>query len=253
MERNMTGEQFPPKIEPTLIQEETNASWKIWIAAGGCLVLICAAAFIGVLIFVGPKFVNQVIPTANVKTPEELPRKTIQNNTMGNPNAPVHVIEYSDFQCPYCRKFWSETEPQLIKEYVNTGKVYFEYHSEGAFLGEESGWAAEGAYCAGDQNKFWEYHDTLFTNQTGENVGDFSKVKLISYAKALGLNMDDFESCINGEKQKLTVASDEAKAKANGVRAVPTFFINGVKIEGAQPFSVFKDEIEKSLKGKPTS
>jgi protein-disulfide isomerase len=167
---------------------------------------------------------------------------------MGNPNAPVHIIEYGDFQCPYCLKFWSQTEPQLIKEYINADKVYFEYRSY-AILGPESAWAAEGAYCAGDQGKFWEYHDTLFTNWTGENVGDFTKDKLVTYAKALDLNMEEFKKCLSGEKHKGTVEQDAAEAEANGVHATPTFFINGIKVEGSQPFSILKDLIEQALNG----
>jgi protein-disulfide isomerase len=201
------------------------------------------------VVFAGPEIVQRFIPTGNVQTAEERPRMTAQNNTMGDPNAPVHIIEYSDFQCPYCQRFWSETEPQLTKEYVNTGKVYFEYRSKGSFIGEESGSAAEGAYCAGDQNKFWEYHDILFTNLTGENVGDSTKNKLIAYAKVLDLSTEEFASCISEGRHRRTVELDEADAEANGVSAVPTFFINGVKVEGAQPYPILKDYIDQSLNG----
>ena len=168
---------------------------------------------------------------------------------MGNPNAPVHVIEYGDFQCPYCLKFWNETEPQLIKEYVNPGKVYFEYKSMGAFIGQESDWAAQGAYCAGDQGKFWEYHDKLFANWTGENVGDFTKDNLVKYAKKLNLDMTEFQSCINTEKYKGKVEQDTVDAKTDGVRATPTLFINGVKFEGSEPYYILKDLIEQALNG----
>lgn len=243
----MVEEQFPQ--EPQSIEEKPKSNWMIWIAAGGCAVLLCAAVFVGALIVVGPQIVQRFMPD-NVQVAEEIPREVTQSNTMGDPNAPVHIIEYGDFQCPFCLKFWSETEPQLIEEYVNTGTVYFEYRSVGAFLGEESGWAAEGAYCAGDQGKFWEYHDTLFTNWTGENVGDFTKDNLIKYAKALGLNMTEFESCISAEKYKGRVEQDAAQAEADGVYATPTFFINGFRVEGAQPFSILKDLIEQALDGK---
>jgi protein-disulfide isomerase len=209
--------------------------------------LLCAAIFVGALIFAGPQFVQQLFPN-NVQVAEGFPREMTASNTMGDPNAPVHIIEYGDFQCPFCLKFWSETEPQLIEEYVNTGKVYFEYRSF-PILGPESGWAAEGAYCAGDQNKFWEYHDTLFTNWTGENVGDFTQDKLIQYAMALNLNMAEFESCLSEEKHKGTVEQDKVQGDADGVHATPTLFINGFKIEGAQPFHALKAYIEQILNG----
>ena len=243
----MIEEQFPEEPQTAIIEEKSKSNWKIWIAAGGCIVLLCAAAFVGALIFVGPPFVQQFLPE-NVQTAEELSREMTQSNTMGDPNAPVHIIEYGDFQCPYCLKFWNESEPQLIEEYVNTGKVFFEYRSF-SFIGPESDWAAEGAYCAGDQNKFWEYHDTLYANWTGENVGDFTKDNLVKYAKTLDLNMEEFESCIREEKHKGTVEQDAAEAEANGVHATPTLFINGVKLEGAQPYAILKDWIEQVLNG----
>lgn len=243
----MIEEQIPQ--EPQLITEEKPRSkWMLLIAAGGCVVLLCAAVFVGMLIFVGPKFVQEFFPD-KAQTADELPREITQSNTMGNPAAPVHIIEYGDFQCPFCLKFWTETEPQLIEEYVNTGKVYFEYRSVGPFLGEESGWAAEGVYCAGDQGKFWEYHDTLFANWTGENVGDFTRDNLVKYARSIGLNMTNFQSCINTQKYKLRVEQDAVQADADGAHATPTFFINGVMVEGAQPFSVMKDLIDQALDG----
>lgn len=251
----MMNEQFPQQQTPLITPEEkSKPNWMIWIAAGGCVVLLCAVFFVGALIFVGPQIVKQFAPTSTpnpVQVATEIPRETVQSNTMGKPDAPVHIIEYSDFQCPYCRMFWSDTEPQLIEEYVNTGKVYFEYRSLGEFIGQESAWAAEGAYCAGDQGKFWEFHDMLFTNQTGENVGDFSKENLIRYAEALGMNTQDFESCINSEKYKAKVEQDAKQAGADGVNATPTFLINGVKMEGAQPFSILKELIEKALTQNP--
>ncbi len=239
----MIEEQIPD--EP--IQEQSKPHWTLWLAAGGCVVFVCAVIFVGTLIFVGADFVKQFLPD-NVQVAEEVPRAITQSNTMGDPKAPVHIVEYGDFQCPYCLKFWSETEPQLIEEYVNTGKVYFEYRSF-PILGPESFTAAEGAYCAGDQGKFWEFHDTLFTNWTGENVGDFTKEKLIKYAEALRLDMREFKSCLGEEKYKGRVEQDKAQGEADGVHATPTFFINGVKVEGAQPYDILKKLIEDALNG----
>lgn len=235
-----------PEQQPVLL-DAPERNWTKWIAAGGCAVLLCAGAFVGVLIFAGPGFVQGFIPE-NIQVAEDRPLEVSQSNTMGDPNALVHIVEYGDFQCPYCLKFWTETEPQLIEEYVNTGKVYFEYRSF-PFLGPESTWAAEAAYCAGDQGKFWEYHDTLYTNWTGENVGDFTQDKLIKYAEALNLNVDEFESCLSEEKHKGTVEQDMAEAEALGVHATPTLFVNGIKLEGAQPFSILKEFIEQQLDG----
>jgi protein-disulfide isomerase len=251
-EPEMIEEQIPEDaiqnpVEETL-PKAARPNLRFWLATGGCVVLLCAAIFVGTLIVMGPKLVQQFIPQ-KIQITENILPVLAQSNTMGSPNAPVHIIEYGDFQCPFCLKFWTETEPQMIEEYVNTGKVYFEYRSIGSFLGPESGWAAEGAYCAGDQGKFWEYHDTLFANWTGENVGDFTKDKLLKYAAALNLNMTQFESCISGEKHKGTVEQDRAQADADGVHATPTLFINGVMYEGTPPFHALKYLIEQALNG----
>ena len=228
--------------------EESKKNWKIWLAGGGCILILCAAAFTGGIIAFGPETVQQYIPNP-VQSADEIPRTLTQSNTMGDPNAPVYIVEFGDFQCPYCLRFWSQTEPQLIEEYVNTGKVYFEYRSVGEFLGPESAWAAEGAYCAGDQEKFWEFHDTLYTNWTGENVGDYTKDKLVQYAKTLDLDTDEFKSCIDDGRHAATVEQDAADAEAAGAYSTPTFFINGVKVEGAQPFEIMKKYIEDALNG----
>lgn len=230
-----------------VIDEKPKRKWVIWLAAGGCAVFLCAAVFIGALIILGPDIVQKFFPT-DVQVAEELPRDVTQSNTMGDPKAPVYIVEYGDYQCPFCLKFWSETEPQLIAEYVNTGKVYFEYRTY-PIIGPESFTAAEGSYCAGDQGKFWEFHDTLFTNWTGENVGDFTQDKLIQYANALNLNAAEFESCLSAEKYKGRVEQDKAQAEADGVHATPTLFINEVKVEGAQPFHALKQYIEDALNG----
>jgi len=243
----MTEEQLPNQP----VEEASKPHWTMWLAAGGCAVLLCAMLFVGVLVVIGPDFIEQVFPRSVVPA-GQLPRAITLNNTMGNPNAPVHIIEYGDFQCPYCLKFWSETEPQLIEEYVNTGKVYFIYRSLGAFLGEESAWAAEGAYCAGDQGRFWEYHDTLFVNWNGENTGNYSKDRLIQFAESLELDMQTFESCLRDGWHTATVDQDAADASAAGVRATPTFFINGFMVEGAQPFAVMRQYIEEALRQKPS-
>ena len=147
-------------------------------------------------------------------------------NKMGNPNAPVKIVEYADFQCPYCMHYWQETEPQIIQNYVATGKVYYDIIPSADFSGPSSA-AANAAYCAADQNKFWEYHDMLFANWTGENAGDFTSDKLRQYAAAIHLNLDRFDTCVNGGTHTDQVNQDASDAKAAGVQGTPAFVING--------------------------
>jgi len=175
-------------------------------------------------------------------------RPQVKFNAMGDPNAPVKIIEYSDFQCPYCAHFVVQTEQQIIDAYIATGKVYFEYHSFGDFIGVESGRAAEAAYCAGDQNKFWEMHDIIFANQNGENAGGFTDKRLTAFAGKIGLDAGTFNDCFTSGKYVNQLKQDGVEATQSGVKATPSFVINGKLIEGAQAFAAFQTEIDALLK-----
>lgn len=153
-------------------------------------------------------------------------RPQAANNAMGDPNAPVKIQEYADFQCPACRRFFQNIEPEIIDNYISTGKVYYEFIPLG-FLGQESLDAAQAAYCALDQGKFWEYHDILFTNQTGENIGDFSIKKLKSFADKLDLNIANFNSCLESGTYKDKVVNNFDTGKSLGIEATPSFIVNG--------------------------
>lgn len=194
-------------------------------------------------------------PVGDMAAATPSPRPMADDNSMGDPNAPIKIEEFSDYQCPYCRKFSVETEPQLVETYIATGKVHFTYRSFGKFIGPESQAAAEAAYCAGEQNKYWEYHDTLFANQTGENVGNYTDRRLIAFAETLGLDIDTFRSCFESGKYAKRVNQDFVDGSAAGVQATPSFVltyeVNGEKkqtiISGAYPFSEFQTQIEAAL------
>ncbi|MBI3162575.1 MAG: thioredoxin domain-containing protein, partial [Chloroflexi bacterium] len=129
-----------------------------WMGIG---LMVIGAVFVAFLI-IYPNFK----PVGAVLSAEPVSRPDAKFNAVGNPEAPIKIDEYSDFQCPYCGRFATETEPQLMETYVADGTVYFVYHSFGDFIGPESTAAAEAAYCAGDQEKFWDMHDIIFANQT---------------------------------------------------------------------------------------
>lgn len=194
-------------------------------------------------------------PIGEIVTREPGEHPMANDNAMGDPNAPIRIEEFSDFQCPYCARFHDETETQLVNTYVTDGTVYFVYRSFGDFIGAESKAAAEAAYCAGDQGKFWEYHDTLFANQTGENVGAFSDRRLQAFAEALSLDMGAFNSCFNSGKYSDRVNQDRIDGTAAGVTGTPafvlTYTVNGKEktrfINGAQPISEFQTQIEGAL------
>ncbi len=164
----------------------------------------------------------------------------------GDPNAPVTILEFSDFQCPYCGRFFSQVEPQIAKQYIESGKVRFGY-LHFAFLGQESLWAAEASECAADQDAFWEYHDKLFNSQNGENRGAFNKENLKQFAADLGLDTKTFNQCLDGGKYTQYVQSQVNIGRQIGVQSTPTFLINGQAVIGAQPFEAFQQAIESSL------
>jgi protein-disulfide isomerase len=213
------------------------------------------------LISIGAIFVAFLIiypnfkPAKAITMPQTLVRPNVEFNAAGNPDAPIRIDEYSDFQCPYCAVFYKNTEPQLMETYVADGTVYFVYNTFGEFIGSESASSAEAAYCAGDQAKFWEMHDIILSNQAGENQGAFTDSRLIAFAEKLELDMDKFESCFNAKTYKDTIIQDGKDGLAGGVKATPSFVmsytVNGeVKtklIEGAQTFDGFKQEIEGAL------
>lgn len=165
----------------------------------------------------------------------------------GDPNAPVTIIEFGDFQCPYCGRFAATTEVQIHEQYIQSGKVRFGYWNF-AFLGSESSWAAEAAECAADQDKFWEYHDLLYSSQSGENQGAFNKDKLKEFAKDLGLDPSTFNECFDSGRYTQLIQEDSNTASSIGVRSTPTFLVNGQPVVGAQPFEIFEQTIESLLK-----
>ena len=130
--------------------------------------------------------------------------------------------------------------------YIVTGKVRLEFHHL-AFIGPESLAASEAAECAAEQGAFWAYHDMLFTHQAGENRGAFNNLRLKSFAEQIGLDTEQFNACLDSERYREEVIAETQAAQTRGVRATPTFFINGQKIEGALPFEQFQSIIEEAL------
>lgn len=149
--------------------------------------------------------------------------------TLGDPNAPVHLIEYGDYQCPACAAWDEQVFPQLVQEYVATGQVLFEFRDL-AFLGDESTRAAEAAACAVDQDAFWPYHAAIYGNHHGENLGNFSKGRLLEMAEVAGLDRDAVESCLDDGTYADDVEAMGAEAAALGINSTPSFVLNGTVV-----------------------
>ena len=164
---------------------------------------------------------------------------------LGDPDAPVTIVEFGDYQCHQCHNWFVDTKPMIMRDYIETGKVNLVF-VDFAFLGRDSPKAAQATYCADDQNMYWEYHNSLYTSQESKiDNGWASSERLKAFAFNLNLDMELFNECIDSEKYSKRVQYNSQQARDNGVRGTPGFFIVGPdydqqQIGGAQPFSVFK-------------
>ncbi len=160
----------------------------------------------------------------------------------GDSNAPVTMIEFSDYECPFCGRYFQQTYPQIVKEYVDAGKVKIVFRDFPLSFHENAQKAAEAAECAGEQGKYWEMHDRLFKNQDALEVNSLKQ-----YAKELGLNTKTFDNCLDSGKMASEIQKDFEDGQDAGVSGTPAFFINGISITGAQPFEEFKKIIEQEI------
>jgi protein-disulfide isomerase len=202
---------------------------------------------------------------------ETLAKISKEDRILGNPNAKVAIVMYEDFQCPFCGAIsglepnspliqslkqrdatWTPLLPGVIADYINKGTAQFVYR-DFAFLGPESVKSAEAARCAGDQEKFWEYHDYLYAHQDGENEGSFSDPKLKSFAKEISLDTPSFDKCLDESKYAQAVADSRNEGSIAGVRGTPKGFIikDGkifATIDGAESYTIVKPKIDAALK-----
>ena len=170
----------------------------------------------------------------------------------GPANAKVAVIEFSDFQCPFCGRYDKETYPQLIKDYVDTGKIKYVWRDYPLSFHPNAQKAAEAAHCAGEQGKFWDMHDRLFANQQNIAAADLPK-----HAEALQLNKSMFQQCLDSGRYAADIKKDIDVANSAGISGTPSFLIGTVqpngsvrvtnKLVGAKPYAEFKSAIDKLL------
>ncbi len=163
--------------------------------------------------------------------------KSFPPREAGNPNAKVVVEEFSDFQCPYCGIFATTAEIRLREEYIKPGRILFVFRAfpiVDKFVsgGNESHLAALAAFCAGDQNMFWEYHDYLFRNQSGENQGNFNSARLQAFAAQLHLDSLKFNQCLSNQTRLDVLNADIQRGNALRLNGTPTFFVNGSLVSG---------------------
>jgi protein-disulfide isomerase len=173
---------------------------------------------------------------------------------LGSKDAPVTIVEFSDFQCPFCSRFYHDTLSQIEQNYIETGKVKIVYRDYPLSFHQNAKAAHIASECADEQNKFWSYHDVLFEKQTQWQslAADAATQEFLAYAEELGLEKDSFESCLGSSQAEQEVTKDFTDGSRYGTTGTPTFFIGNekdgfVKIVGAQPYATFASAIDSQL------
>lgn len=192
-------------------------------------------------------------PVGDITTIEPGTWPQADGKALGPADAKVVVTEFADFQCPYCRIYNETIQPQIIADYVTTGKIRYEYRHfiviDGNVGGTESRRAAEATECALQQDRFWDFHEILFANQAGEGEGAFANNRIKAFAESLGLDMNQFNSCFDGRKTQNQVTIDEAQARTFGVNGTPSLFVNGKKVDNPIDYPTIKAAIDAALGG----
>ena len=192
-------------------------------------------------------------PTPKIQDigPSKITMNTFLSNgspILGDPDAPITVVEFGDYQCAFCARFHIETLPSIMDDYIETGKVKIIFKDYN-IIGEDSVTASQGAHCANDQGLFWEYHNILYSSWTGENNGWASETNLTNFAQEIGLDTNEWSECMIQQKYSQTILSSNEDARALELTGTPAFFVINSndevsKLFGAQPFDVFKRTID---------
>jgi protein-disulfide isomerase len=164
---------------------------------------------------------------------------------LGDPNAPVKVVEYGDYQCPGCAQFARTGEQQMTDEYIVNGQVSFEFR-DFPFIGDESENASEASLCAGAQEMYWPYHKGLYYNFVSQNEGGFARQRLIEIARVAGLDVDAFTTCIDGDEYEDDVEAMLDEARDRNLTQTPTFFVNDQMVS-ATDYAAIKQAIDAAL------
>ncbi|MFD7063385.1 DsbA family protein [Streptomyces sp. NPDC059906] len=172
---------------------------------------------------------------------------------VGRADAPVVLIEYSDFQCPFCGRFARETKPELLRSYVDEGTLRIEWRNFPIF-GEESEQAALAGWAAGRQKKFWEFHDVAYGKPRERNTGAFDAENLLAMAREAGIaDIERFQADMASDEARGAVREDQEEGYTLGVTSTPAFLVNGRPILGAQPTDTFKEAVETAAKTAKTA
>lgn len=243
----MEPEIQPQESQSPVIEVKPNSFDKTKLILPGAILLAAILVSASIVFY----SVSSGKLGANIKQAGEKVKVSVDDDPItGNPKAKVTIVEFSDFQCPFCRRFWNDTFSQIKRDYIDTGRVRFVYRDFPLSFHPMSRPSALAAQCAYEQGKFWEMHDKIFGEQEKKDEGtvQFSIQDLKRWASQINLNIIQFNQCLDSEKYKTEVENDIADGSSYGVSGTPTLYINGKSIVGAQPYSVFKEAIEAELR-----
>ncbi len=214
------------------------------------IMIVAGIALIAIAIIMIPTVMRSLQTVGEFVQPELNPRPMANDNRMGDPNAPVIIEEFSDFGCGHCADFAQGTGERIAEDYVATGQVYFISRSAGNVLNNPTTQlAAEAAYCAADQGKYWEYHDIIYANQSILFYGGVTYIDnyLEAFAESLGLDVSQFNDCLNNGDNRDRMLQDGNDARAAAINSTPSFLINGTLVRGNIPYEEFQVYIEAAL------
>jgi len=255
VEKIKKNDSSEPSLKTTTQPSKLTIHWPS-LGIGAVIAIVC--------IFFGMMMTNmvdtestQILDEITINEIGSIKKPTFSSFTdnsspiLGDVNAPLTLIEFGDYQCTFCNKFFHETIDPILTNYVETGKVKILF-KDFVVVGQDSMHAANAAHCANDQEMFWQYHSTLYNNWDGEGTGWASSEQLHQFASTLGLDMDEFSECMSKSKWKELVDSSKVDGRTLGVGATPTFFIidqnnKVLKITGAQHYDVFQEVFDSLL------
>lgn len=204
-----------------------------------------------------------VVPTQQAaQDPQQAPETTLSDDLwkevlskpvaeLGKKDAKITMVEFTDFQCPFCEKFYTDSYKALVEKYVKTGKMRVVFHNLPLSFHPNAHISAEAVACAADQGKYNELHDLLFQKQSewvSEPTTTVSQKFFEGYAKTIGMNVDKFKKCVDNGEKKADVDADLALAAKVGANGTPTFYFNKQQMVGAQPLASFEAFLDGLLK-----
>jgi protein-disulfide isomerase len=248
---NSSGGSMKEKMFPVLIGLIVVGAFAIGLLYGKVSVYEKGAA--GVKTAVQTSGNNQAAaqpqaePTEGPISPDQWNKLIAQATAVeGNKQAKVTMVEFTDYQCPYCERYYSDAYGKIKENYIDNGKIQYILRDLPLPFHQYAKPAALAARCAGEQNKYWEMHELLFKNQSDWSQSE-PKEKFATYAKQVGLNLNQFQNCYSSGKYNQAIDADNALAAQVGASGTPTFIINGEKIVGAQPLATFQQTLDQAL------